>query len=801
MKRVLLAVLTLLIHEVVSAQPPYTLRTYNIRDGLAANKISGIEQDSKGLIWLATWNGLCCYDGYQFTTFDPPETGMNALTTNRILKIRPDSLDNLVVRTYDGNVYLFDTQTCSYKTIADTAKANAFLKAQRHQEEFNLSNTTGLPAIELYFTDNQHNVWLATAKGLTQVTFQQQHLFFWPVMANEAVRAVCCRHDSTIWAGTHEGYIRIFNRDGKPLGWLNQQGQVTGRFTSFSKRIYALYEDTQHNLWIGTKGAGLFILDSQGHLSHYQTDASDPYSLNSNEIYDFDEDDEGHIWIATFGGGPNVVDKGKDLRFIHRDNDLTNYPNDDTGKVRRITHTDDGTMIISTTTGLLVSNRPLQHSPFHIFRHETNDSTSLRTNDVMQTLVSRDGTLYVATMGGGIQRLSSCELNDAKPHFTTLGQLSHGSGNVQSMAEDADGNIWIIREMQLQCYHPKKDQLIQHGSRNMVGELEPTESLPVVDAEGQVWLGAIGNVVTFNPCQMRQSTFRPNIVFTGVRYQGQSTMEPLLYRKKLTLDKDQRSLTIVFAALEFSDNYLVEYAYQMDGKPWNYIGQTPHLSFNELSPGQHVLTVRSTNSDGVWMDNETELLIDVTPMLWERTWFQLLLMIMTLALFSKAILVVRRRQQQSRERDQRLENILRQYRELQQQMEEKPQSQHTEDRPAPVKYQLEEPKIVDEDEEMMSRLMDFIEKHIGEEDLRAEDMASAMNLGRTVFYRKLKLLVGVTPTEFLRQVRIQRAIQLITLSKKPVSEIAYSVGFSDPKYFSKCFKKETGMSPSEYREH
>ena len=335
----------------------------------------------------------------------------------------------------------------------------------------------------------------------------------------------------------------------------------------------------------------------------------------------------------------------------------------------------------------------------------------------------------------------------------------------------------------------------------MVGELEPTESLPVVDAEGQVWLGAIGNVVTFNPCQMRQSTFRPNIVFTGVRYQGQSTMEPLLYRKKLTLDKDQRSLTIVFAALEFSDNYLVEYAYQMDGKPWNYIGQTPHLSFNELSPGQHVLTVRSTNSDGVWMDNETELLIDVTPMLWERTWFQLLLMIMTLALFSKAILVVRRRQQQSRERDQRLENILRQYRELQQQMEEKPQSQHTEDRPAPVKYQLEEPKIVDEDEEMMSRLMDFIEKHIGEEDLRAEDMASAMNLGRTVFYRKLKLLVGVTPTEFLRQVRIQRAIQLITLSKKPVSEIAYSVGFSDPKYFSKCFKKETGMSPSEYREH
>ena len=774
----------------------YTLRTFNIRDGLAANKISGIEQDSKGLIWLATWNGLCCYDGYQFTTFDPPENGTSALATNRILKIRPDSLDNLVVRTHDGNVYLFDTQSCSYKTIADTAAAQAFLRQERPLQKLTLPNTTDLPAIEHYFVDRQHNYWLSSAKGLTLASLKEQNLYSWPVVTNEAVRSVCCRHDGTVWTGTQEGYVCIFSRQGKLLGWLNQQGKVTDRRVNFSGRIYALYEDSGNNMWIGTKGAGLYLLDAKGHLSHHQTDTTYRYSLNNDEIYDFDEDAEGRIWIATFGGGPNVVDMKDGMKFIHRDNDLTNYPRDDHGKVRRITHTDNGTSIISTTTGLLVCQQPLPHGKFRVFRHEANDTTSLRTNDVMQTLVTRNGTLYFATMGGGLQHLNTRELYAEKPHFITNGILNQSPGNVLSMAEDKAGNIWIIREMLLQCYNPDKNQLMQHGSKNMPGNLNPTESLPVVDTTGHIWFGAIGNVVSFNPSQMQQSTYCPNIVFTGVRYQGQNTTEPLLYRKKLTIDKDHRSLSIVFAALDFGDNYLIEYAYQLDGKAWNYIGKTPHLSFNELSPGLHVLTVRSTNSDGVWMDNEAELLLDVTPLLWERTWFQLLLMILAIAVSSKAILVYKRHQSESRERDQRLENILRQYRELQQLMEEKPSTQK--DRPVHMKYQLEEPKIVDEDEEMMSHLMEFIEQHISQEDLRAEDMASAVNLGRTVFYNKLRMLVGVTPIEFLRQVRIQRAMQLMSLSKKTVSEIAYAVGFSDPKYFSKCFKKETGMSPSEY---
>ena len=115
-------------------------------------------------------------------------------------------------------------------------------------------------------------------------------------------------------------------------------------------------------------------------------------------------------------------------------------------------------------------------------------------------------------------------------------------------------------------------------------------------------------------------------------------------------------------------------------------------------------------------------------------------------------------------------------------------------------YRLESPQIVDADKEMMKRLMVYLEENIANPGLKIDDLAAAVNLGRSVFYGKMKSIVGMTPVDFVRHIRIQRAEELITKSDYSFSQIAYSIGFSDPKYFSKCFKKETGMTPSEYRD-
>lgn len=89
------------------AQPVSHVRTFNVLDGLPTNSITSIKQAANGLIWIATWNGLCCYDGYRFTTFRGDPWGSdNALSSYRISAIEPDSRDNVWVRTYDGGLYL-----------------------------------------------------------------------------------------------------------------------------------------------------------------------------------------------------------------------------------------------------------------------------------------------------------------------------------------------------------------------------------------------------------------------------------------------------------------------------------------------------------------------------------------------------------------------------------------------------------------------------------------------------------------------------------------------------------------------
>ncbi|MBQ8520622.1 MAG: response regulator [Bacteroides sp.] len=110
----------------------------------------------------------------------------------------------------------------------------------------------------------------------------------------------------------------------------------------------------------------------------------------------------------------------------------------------------------------------------------------------------------------------------------------------------------------------------------------------------------------------------------------------------------------------------------------------------------------------------------------------------------------------------------------------------------------EPPQITLLDEQFMETVRQAAEKHIENADFTIDLFTQEVGIGRTVFYQKLKTITGLTPIDFLQTMRIKRAAQLMDSSEYNVSTIAYMTGFSDPKYFSKCFKKHTGLSPTEY---
>ena len=118
----------------------------------------------------------------------------------------------------------------------------------------------------------------------------------------------------------------------------------------------------------------------------------------------------------------------------------------------------------------------------------------------------------------------------------------------------------------------------------------------------------------------------------------------------------------------------------------------------------------------------------------------------------------------------------------------------------------EEPGIIrsavyasDRDKQFVERLHKVLLDNLNNPNFSVDEFASVMQIGRTLFYRKVKGVTGYSPNEYLRIMRMKKAAELLLTDKYTVSEVSYQVGMEDPFYFSKCFKAQFGIAPSVYK--
>ena len=104
------------------------------------------------------------------------------------------------------------------------------------------------------------------------------------------------------------------------------------------------------------------------------------------------------------------------------------------------------------------------------------------------------------------------------------------------------------------------------------------------------------------------------------------------------------------------------------------------------------------------------------------------------------------------------------------------------------------------DEQLLQKALKLIEEHIDNSEYNVEQLSTDMGMSRMNLYRKLQAITGQTPTEFIRTIRLKRAAQLLQDGKLNVSEVADRVGFSSSSYFTKCFKEQFGVLPTQYSE-
>jgi DNA-binding response OmpR family regulator len=114
------------------------------------------------------------------------------------------------------------------------------------------------------------------------------------------------------------------------------------------------------------------------------------------------------------------------------------------------------------------------------------------------------------------------------------------------------------------------------------------------------------------------------------------------------------------------------------------------------------------------------------------------------------------------------------------------------------KLNLESLAYPSADKQFLQSIIDSIERHLEDVEYDLEQLSVEVHMSKSTLYRKIKSMTGMTPLDFVRNIKMKHACMMLLNRTQNISEIAYAIGFTSPKYFSKCFKEEFGVTPSEY---
>lgn len=474
MKKVFLSLLFFhLVYFLFSKQDYISFDRITTRDGLSQNTVFSIIQDSKGLLWIGTYDGLNKYDGKTFTTYRNDKNDENSLSNNMAFRILEDSSGFLWIGTLRGGLNRYNPSTDSFFSFKNDPLDPSSISSNR--------------ILSLY-EDKEGTLWVGTANGLNKYN----------VETNNFVR---------------------FTYDENDTSSINL-GEV-----------WAIHEDKSGDFWICTLGGGLNKLDKENNIfTHYTHDPNDNKSLSDDWVKTIFEDHEGQIWIGT-DNGLNKFNKKKDsfIRFLHDRNNPNSISNNE---IRSIAEDSEGNLWIGTRKGLNVFK---QEKGFDYFFHDPANYYSLNSNNIwtlyrdrtgllwvgttlgvtkinnnylfklLQTYnglssnyirsiyEDRNGYIWVGTVGGGLNRVDPQD-NTIKHFFINPDIL--GSNKVRGICEDLKGNLWFgTIKGGLNMLDSNTNRFITYKDRKDKKNSISSNSICslFIDSSGLIWIGTFTN--------------------------------------------------------------------------------------------------------------------------------------------------------------------------------------------------------------------------------------------------------------------------------------------------------------------
>ena len=548
-----------------------------------------------------------------------------------------DKQGTLWVLPEKGNFSYFDRETKELKPY--------YLDRNNPESAFT-------PLVRNSFIDKQGSLWLVGARGVKRMTFHPK-TYNLRQLDDEGieVRAIFRDQSGQLWVASKSGFIRIYNPNGSLKGYLNPQGEISKREVSFDAKGYCFHQDSEGTIWMGAKTKGLYQLKKKDENSYsidvFTHNEADEYSLSSNDIYTIFEDSNQNVWLGCYGGGINLMQKEENgkVKFYHFHNDLSNYPAVGFQNVRIITEVDNGILLIGTTNGIISFSNTFKQPGEIVFyqnRHCAEDGMNLVGKDVMDIFTDSKGNTYVLTFTGGINKIKSTDLLThciSYQSYTTRNILV--SDLVLSMIEDETKQLWVIYENGLSKFDAQNETLDNYDRVFLKYDFSFTEALPTFNANNELILGTDRGFLEIVPDKLKKSEYVPPIIFTDLKVNGKVSSSPIDDLNELILSPSQRNVTINFSALDYVRPEEIQYAYKLTGleSQWNRSETNRSANYLKLPVGEYVLEVKSTNSDGVWVDNVRTLPIKVLPTFWETGWAWLIY-ILIFVLFTGAVVYI-----------------------------------------------------------------------------------------------------------------------------------------------------------------
>ncbi|TLP80254.1 sensor histidine kinase [Maribacter sp. ACAM166] len=465
-----------------------------IGDGLASPTVTDVMQDSYGLLWLATSNGLQKYDGYRFETYKHIPTKPTSLLNNKVWSLAEDNSHDIWVATDDG-VSRFDRGN------------NEFIN-------YPLAEILNLPlgsivALKL-FIDSQQRIWAATTT--MELVRYNPETDQWSLADYEILNetnpihtgfGIAITEDAQggIWFGSSVHGLMHMGKDEKTFKPVHSDTWGEFDFSNPDNIITSLYSDTNNILWLTTHKGVYKFNPKTGFLKtliEYKEDTNIIWkSMNS-----ISPDQDGNIWVANNFRGI--------LKFNGTTDTYTKVTLDGKMKMQEFMWDITMTRFIIDRSGIfwfgsieggLLKYDPV-NKPFSYFSHREGDALSISPNGVFGLLASkvRPGTMYVGSRGGGLNVFDPKKRTFEKITFDVVDDFFGGS--VRSIAEDTDGTLWLgtwgdglieldknYQELNRYNYEAKNSNSISNNQVRLIKK----------DHQGKFWVGTNNGLNIFDP--------------------------------------------------------------------------------------------------------------------------------------------------------------------------------------------------------------------------------------------------------------------------------------------------------------